>query len=146
MRCTQAVCSSRRSLNNSNRARISSTCSGGIHDSGSRPPASSSHRCRASVRSVFARRFGPRAAAVPAGSARCASIPARCSSSTTNRHPVQASTANAAGLSPTALPGRAGQRGADRLDQPAVGIGGHQLHAREAAGGQVAEEGQLGPV
>jgi hypothetical protein len=50
----------------------------------------------ASARSVLARRFGPRAAAVSAGSARCASTPARCSSSTTNRQPVQPSTANAA--------------------------------------------------
>jgi hypothetical protein len=49
----------------------------------------------------LARRFGPRAAAVSAGSARCASIPARRSSSVTNRQPVQASTANAAGVSPT---------------------------------------------
>ncbi len=50
---------------------------------------------------AFARRFGPRAAAVSAGSARCASIPARCNSSTTKRQPVQASTANAAGAPET---------------------------------------------
>jgi hypothetical protein len=42
----------------------------------------------------------------------------------------------------TALPGRAGQRGADRVDQPAVRIGGDQLNAAEAAGGQVPEERQ----
>jgi hypothetical protein len=36
--------------------------------------------------------FGPRAAAVSAGSARCASTPARCNSSTTNRHPGAART------------------------------------------------------
>ncbi|SNR99771.1 hypothetical protein SAMN06272737_1612 [Blastococcus mobilis] len=45
-------------------------------------------------------------------------------------------------MRPAALPGRPGQGGADRLDQPAVGIGGHQLDSAEAAGGQVAEEGQ----
>ncbi len=49
-----------------------------------------------------ARRFLPRAALVSAGSARCGSNPARSSSSTTNRHPVVASTANA--------PSRAGSR------------------------------------
>jgi hypothetical protein len=36
---------------------------------------------------------------VSAGSARCASTPARCNSSTTNRQPVQASTASARPLS-----------------------------------------------
>ena len=41
-----------------------------------------------------------------------------------------------------ALPGRAGQRGADRLDQAAVRVGGDQLDAGQAAGGQVAEERQ----
>ena len=38
------------------------------------------------------------------------------------------------------LPGRAGQGGADRLDQAAVRVGGDQLDAGQAAGGQVAEE------
>jgi hypothetical protein len=38
-----------------------------------------------------------------------------------------------------ALPGRAGQGGTDRLDQPAVRVGGHELNSGEAAGGQVPE-------
>jgi hypothetical protein len=41
-----------------------------------------------------------------------------------------------------ALPRGAGERGADRLDQAAVRVGGHQPDAGEAAGGQVAEERQ----
>jgi hypothetical protein len=40
------------------------------------------------------------------------------------------------------LPARAGQRRADRGDQPAVAVAGHQAHAGQAAGGQVAEEAQ----
>ena len=40
------------------------------------------------------------------------------------------------------LPGRAGQRGADRLHQPGVGVGDNQLHARQAAGDQAAQERQ----
>jgi hypothetical protein len=47
------------------------------------------------ARSVFARRLGPRLARVSAGSARCASIPARSSSSTMKRHPAVPSRANA---------------------------------------------------
>jgi hypothetical protein len=43
--------------------------------------------------SVLARRFEPRTAVVSAGSANWTSAPARCSSSTTNRQPVVASTA-----------------------------------------------------
>jgi hypothetical protein len=39
-----------------------------------------------------------------------------------------------------ALPGRAGQRRADRGDQPLVGVGGDQRDAGQPAGGQVAEE------
>jgi hypothetical protein len=45
------------------------------------------------VRSVLARRLGPRSARVSAGSARCAALPARSSSSATNRQPVVASRA-----------------------------------------------------
>jgi hypothetical protein len=41
-----------------------------------------------------------------------------------------------------ALPPGAGQGGADRLDQPAMGVAGDQLDPGEAAGGQVPEEGQ----
>ena len=41
-----------------------------------------------------------------------------------------------------ALPAGAGQRGADRGDQAAVGVAGDQAHAVQAAGGEVAEEGQ----
>jgi len=64
-----------------------------IHDSGS-VPAISSSRCQlASPLSVLARRLRPRAVAVSAGSARCGRSPAAASSSTTNRHPVQPSTA-----------------------------------------------------
>ena len=40
------------------------------------------------------------------------------------------------------LPGGAGQRGADRLDQTAVGVAGDQGDPGQAAGGQVAEEPQ----
>ena len=50
-------------------------------------------RCRESVLSVLACCFGPRRCAVSAGSASSAVIPARCSSCTTNSHPVQPSTA-----------------------------------------------------
>ena len=68
-------------------------CSGGIHDSGSRPTISSSRRCLASARSFLARFLVPRLAAVSAGSARCTRAPTRRSSSTTNRQPVVASNA-----------------------------------------------------
>ena len=40
------------------------------------------------------------------------------------------------------LPSGAGESGADRLDQAAVRVGGHQPDAAEAAGGQVSEEPQ----
>ena len=40
------------------------------------------------------------------------------------------------------LPIGAGKGSADRLDQPAVGVGGDQADAGEAAGDQVAEERQ----
>jgi hypothetical protein len=40
------------------------------------------------------------------------------------------------------LPGRAGHGGADRLGQAAVGVGGDQGDAGQAAGGQVTEERQ----
>jgi hypothetical protein len=66
-------------------------CSGGIHDSGSRPIINNSRRCRASARSLFARFLFPRLAAVSAGSARCTFAPTRSSSSATNRQPVVAS-------------------------------------------------------
>src|SRR3954470_12227097 len=41
-----------------------------------------------------------------------------------------------------ALPGGAGQGRADGVDQAAVGVGGDELDSGEAAGGEVAEEGQ----
>ena len=41
-----------------------------------------------------------------------------------------------------ALPGRAGQGGADRVDQAAVGVGDDQPHPGQAAGGQRAQERQ----
>jgi hypothetical protein len=41
-----------------------------------------------------------------------------------------------------ALPARAGQGGADRVDQAAVGVGGDQADSGQAAGGQVPEEGE----
>ena len=66
-------------------------CPGGIHDSGNRPPVSNSRIWRASARSVFARRWFPRIAAVSAGSARCTLAPTRWNSSATNRQPVVAS-------------------------------------------------------
>ena len=50
---------------------------------------------------VLARFFRPRSLAVSAGSATWASIPACSSSSTTKRHPVQPSTANAASSRPS---------------------------------------------
>jgi hypothetical protein len=51
-------------------------------------------RCRrASSRSVFALRFGPRSARVSAGSARCGVAPASERASQTNNQPVPASTA-----------------------------------------------------
>jgi hypothetical protein len=68
-------------------------CVGGIHDSGSRPINNRSRRCRASAQSVFARFFLPFSAAASVGSAKCTSAPTRSSSSTTNRHPVVASSA-----------------------------------------------------
>jgi hypothetical protein len=40
------------------------------------------------------------------------------------------------------LPRCAGQGGADGVGQAAVGVGGHQRHAGQATGGQVAEEHQ----
>ena len=46
-----------------------------------------------------------------------------------------------------ALPGGAGQGGAQRGDQAGVGVGGDQRDPGQAAGGQVAEERQpAGPV
>ena len=63
------------------RVRISSTCAGGIHDSGNRPSTSSVRSSRASARSVLARFFGPRNAAISAGSPRCTPTPAAASSS-----------------------------------------------------------------
>ena len=65
MRCTQAVCSARRSLYSSSSARHSRMWPGGIQHSGSRPSASSIRRCRQSVLSVLACRLRPRANAVP---------------------------------------------------------------------------------
>ena len=70
-------------------------CDGGIQHSGSRPSASSSRRCRESVLSVLACRLRPRANAVSAGSATCATTPAPASSSATYRQPVHPSSANA---------------------------------------------------
>jgi hypothetical protein len=40
------------------------------------------------------------------------------------------------------LPGSSGQGGADRLNEAAVGVGGDELDAGQAAGGQVPEERQ----
>ena len=60
-----------------------------------------------SARSVLARFLRPRAAAVPAGSARCAPIPARASSPATYRHPVHASNANATSGTPANRPSQA---------------------------------------
>ena len=48
VRCCDSVCRQR------TRARRSSRCAGGIHDSASRPINNSSRRCRASAQSVFA--------------------------------------------------------------------------------------------
>ena len=60
------------------------------------PPCSSRSRISLeSALSVLARFLRPRAAAVSAGSARCACTPARASSAATYRHPVHASNANA---------------------------------------------------
>jgi hypothetical protein len=90
---------------------------GGIQELGSRPCSSSSRSSRASVRSVLARRLGPRRLLVSAGSARCATNPAAWSSSTTNRQPVHPSTANppsAPGSSPSQAPRPARVAGAMR--------------------------------
>jgi len=43
---------------------------------------------------------------------------------------------------PAPLPGRAGQHRGDRVPQPLVAVGGDQLHAGQAAGGQAAQERQ----
>ena len=75
-------------------------CSGGIHDSGTRPAINSSRRCRASARSFLARFLVPRRALASAGSARCTSAPTLRSSSTTNRHPVVASNATSSSWPP----------------------------------------------
>ena len=96
MRCCQARRSSISVQYNRPRLRISSTCAGGIHDSGNRPSNSSVRSNRASARSVLARFFGPRNAAISAGSPRCTPTPAAASSSLTYRHPVQPSSANSA--------------------------------------------------
>jgi hypothetical protein len=45
-------------------------------------------------------------------------------------------------MGPAALPGRAGQRRADRRDQPGMGIGDDQLHSAEATGDQTAQKRQ----
>ena len=45
-------------------------------------------------------------------------------------------------MRPAPLPAGAGQGGPDGVDQPAVRVAGDQGDAGEAAGGQVAEEGQ----
>ena len=42
-------------------------------------------------------------------------------------------------MRPAPLPRGTGQGGADRVHQPAVGVGGHELNSGEAAGGQVPE-------
>jgi hypothetical protein len=42
----------------------------------------------------------------------------------------------------TPLPGRAGQHCGDRVAQPVMAVGGDQLHAGQAAGGQPAQERQ----
>ena len=94
--CTRC-CHPRRSSINAQYSRpsvrISTTCGDGIHESGNRPSHNNVRNSRASARSVLARFFGPRNPAVSAGSARCATTPAAVNSSTTNRHPVQPSTA-----------------------------------------------------
>ena len=94
MRCDHAVCSPARSRYSCSSTRSSITCCGGIHDSGARPSAARVRKWRAPARSVLARFSGPRRSAAPAGPASSAVTPARCSSSTTNRQPVQPSTAN----------------------------------------------------
>src|SRR5215213_5869999 len=107
MRCCQAVRWSTRVLRSRTVVRKSRIQVGGIHEQGSRPCSSSSRSSRASVRSVLARRLGPRRLLVSAGSARWATNPAAWSSSTTNRQPVQPSTANpppAPGSSPSQAP------------------------------------------
>src|SRR5512133_1829546 len=101
MRCCQAVRWSTRVLRSRTVVRKSRIHAGGIQEVGSRPCSSSSRSSRASVRSVLARRLGPRRLLVSAGSARYAPSPAACSSSTTNRQPVHPSTAN-----PPSAPGR----------------------------------------
>jgi hypothetical protein len=45
-------------------------------------------------------------------------------------------------VGPASLPGRAGQGGAEGLDQPAVGVAGDELDAGQSACGQLAEEGE----
>ena len=57
MRCRQARRSSISAQYNRPRVRTSSTCPGGIHDSGNRPCNSNVRNNRASARSVFARFF-----------------------------------------------------------------------------------------
>ena len=96
MRFAHAVCSSRRSRYSCSSTRSSHTCSrrdppGLRHPAlGHQHPADGGHRpCRSSPAT-----WGPADLAVSASSASSALIPARCSSSTTNRHPVQPSTAN----------------------------------------------------
>ena len=60
MRCCQAVRWSTRVLRSRTVVRRSKIHPGGIHEQGSRPCSSSSRSSRASVRSVLARRLGPR--------------------------------------------------------------------------------------
>src|SRR5215217_2682733 len=107
MRCCQAVRWSTRVLRSRTVVRRSRIQAGGIQELGSRSCSSNSRSSRASVRSVLARRLGPRRLLVSAGSARWATNPAAWSSSTTNRQPVQPSTANpppAPGSSPSQAP------------------------------------------
>ena len=91
IRCCQACLSSSRSRYNRTRSRTSSTSCGGIHDSGTSPRSSSCRSWRASIGSVFVRRFELPRAATSAGSATCTFAPAAAHSSAMNRQPVQPS-------------------------------------------------------
>src|SRR5271166_3917863 len=77
MRCCQARRSSISAQYNRPKVRTSTTCAGGIHDSGNRPSTNSVRKSRASARSVLARFLGPRNPAISAGSPTCATTPRR---------------------------------------------------------------------
>jgi hypothetical protein len=78
-------------------------------------------------------RFLPRRAAVPAGSARCAAIPAAASSSATYRQPAHPSTANATSSRPANRAGHAPQvLPVSRADLPAAYLPGHGVEVVES--------------